>query len=38
MTIILKFKTQKNPEEFFMVYGTLILYAKIFVNAEKVLT
>ena len=26
MTIILKFRTQKNPEEFFMVYGTLIVY------------
>ena len=26
MTIILKFKTWKNPEEFFMVYGTLIVY------------
>ena len=38
MTFILKFRTQKNPEEFFMVYGTLILYTKIFVNAEKVLT
>lgn len=38
MIITLKFKTRKNPEEFFMVYGTLILYTKIFVNAEKVLT
>ena len=36
MTIILKFKTRKNPEEFFMVYGTLMLYTKIFANAEKV--
>ena len=26
MTITLKFKTRKNPEEFFMVYGTLIVY------------
>lgn len=26
MTIILKFRTEKNPEEFFMVYGTLIVY------------
>ena len=42
MIITLKFKTRKNPEEFFMVYGTLIVYnnyiLKCFVNAEKVLT
>ena len=35
MTIILKFRTQKNPEEFFMVYGTLTLYTKIFAICRK---